>query len=278
MCEIKSKKKEFLFVCANKGNFKKYDIQSGIKLQEIANFDDDYIGLAYIKSLSVLVSGTGQGTVRIINVADFFEDQVINGQTFTSPYELMCIGGGIRSIGLSDDEKYFAVGEYRGPIRVMRTDQIHLNIEYARFDYHNDQVWEIKFIQRGENLLMASTSYDGKFVMTSLDELQVICTMQLDMMPRNMLFNPNSDFMYVINNKWQVHKIYFDFFLQSESRKALSIPFNVMRHCLTTTNSKETLACIPHVKDDMFYLKKINILTLLACQGNSEAIKCAIDN
>ena len=61
--------------------------------------------------------------------------------------------------------------------------------------------------------MIASTSYDGKFVMTSLDELQVICTMNLNMMPRNMLFSPNADFLFVINNKWQVHKIYLDFFL-----------------------------------------------------------------
>ena len=75
VCEILSKKKEFLFVCANRGNFKKYDIQTGIKLQEIAHFDNDYIGLAYIKSLNILISGTGQGTIRLINVSDFFEDQ-----------------------------------------------------------------------------------------------------------------------------------------------------------------------------------------------------------
>lgn len=171
VCEVLSKKKEFLFVCANRGNFKKYDIQTGIKLQEIANFDDDFIGLTYIKSLNVLVSGTGQGKVRLVNASDFFDDQYINGQKFSSPHELLSIGGGIRSIGLSADEKFFAIGEYRGPIRLMRTDQIHLNIEYARFDYHKDQVWEIKFIQRGCNLMMASTSYDGKFVVTSIDEL-----------------------------------------------------------------------------------------------------------
>ena len=94
----------------------------------------------------------------------------------------------------------------------MRTDQINLNIEYARFDYHKDQVWEIKFVQRGGNLLMASTSYDGRIVVTSIDELQVIFNLDLNMMPRNMIFHPHADYLYLINNEWQVHKISFDIF------------------------------------------------------------------
>ena len=84
---------------------------------------------------------------------------------------------------------------------------------------------------------MASTSYDGKFVVTSIDELQVIFNMDLGMMSRNMIFHPQADYMYLINNQWQVHKINFDFFELSESKKALSIPFNIMRHCMNTDDT-----------------------------------------
>lgn len=97
------------------------------------------------------------------------------------------------------------------------------------------------------------------------------------MTPRNTIFHPQSDFVYLINNQWQVHKINFDFFELSESRKALSIPFNIMRYCMNTEDIKESMSCIPHVKDDIFLLKKINILGMLARKGDSKAIKCALD-
>jgi hypothetical protein len=92
-----------------------------------------------------------------------------------------------------------------------------------------------------------------------------------------MIFHPRADYLYLINNEWQVHKINFDVLELRESKKALSIPFNIMRHCINTDVCEESLACIPHIKDDIFLLKKINMLGLLARKGEARAIKRALD-
>ncbi len=42
------------------------------------------------------------------------------------------------------------------------------NIEYARFKYHKDQVWEIQFVQRGLSNLLISLSMDKSIVVLSL--------------------------------------------------------------------------------------------------------------
>lgn len=102
--------KEYLYVCGNRGVLKRFDAKSGTLLDDYDRAEADFIGMAHCKRLDCLIVGGQAGAVLFLNCHGFKQPQVINGKPYPSPAELIPLGGNIRSICVSEDQKYLAVG------------------------------------------------------------------------------------------------------------------------------------------------------------------------
>lgn len=95
----------------------------------------------------------------------------------------MEVDGGIRCISVCSDDhpedEWVAVGMQRGKIILFKVIHLFENLEFATFeDTHKDQVWDIKFISRGEHVsLMLSVSLDGVIAVTDMDQRLVLYTL-----------------------------------------------------------------------------------------------------
>ena len=123
-----------------------YDIETK---ELVASLDDgtertnfqiqDNIALAYCRKFDCLVSGNQAGHVTIINADDFTRSIVINGQSCGDPaWAMTPVDGAIRSISVSPDQQYVAIGQQRGKIRLIETALMHRDIISYTFEPHHD--------------------------------------------------------------------------------------------------------------------------------------------
>ena len=67
-----------------------------------------------------------------------------------------------------------AIGTSKGTIKLFKTAYIEQDFAFATLNDHQDEVWAIRFMVRGKDVLMVSVAKDCRLIVTSLVEGRAI--------------------------------------------------------------------------------------------------------
>lgn len=192
---VKIGDEEYLFLCGKNNLFSKFEVATAKKVDELTiQGNNEFVGLAYNEKLNSLIVGSSNGQVRLVNASSFSAQHPVNRQMLESPFEMWTLEGGCRSIAVSQDQQFIAIGEQKGPITIMLTSQVHLKQDFHVFTYHFDQVWDVQFQKIQDKILLLSAALDGKFVVTSMEEKQIIYQMKFEgIQLRQMTIHPEAN-------------------------------------------------------------------------------------
>lgn len=90
---------------------------------------------------------------------------------------------------------------------------MHLKQDFHVFEYHYDQVWDIQFHKIQDKILLLSVALDGKFVVTSMQEKQIIYWIKFEAIQlRQLTIHPEANMVLLKKDQSnEVFKIHFDY-------------------------------------------------------------------
>jgi len=243
--------------------------------------DEDLLALDYIKPLNLVVLGAGDGKLRLVDL-DKIKKAVASGSTPDKPGEdpamlLSDMDSDIRAVDVSPDGKICAVGTSKGTIKLFKTAYIKEDFEFAVFSHHTDEVWNIKFMDKGDDQLMISIGKDEHLRVTSIKEGKEIFSLHLDEKLRSLVINEATS--TILTNSHLTNKCFKINISNSISAdKSNNIIDAIKATFLFSKDAHIKEACIHHISDDAFIFQKINLSTFSAFMSDSLGLKIAIDH
>jgi len=130
---------------------------------------DDLYCQGVIQKLNIIVSGSITGMIRLLDATDMDKLRENPNERIT---ELYALESGVRTIIVSKipEEKFIALGTEKGHIHVYETHNFVNKYKYHEFYHHEDKVWNMQFIQKGNDFLLVAASQDSYFSVSCLKE------------------------------------------------------------------------------------------------------------
>lgn len=238
----------------------------------------------FIRSMDTIASGSGKGILRLHDASDL---ELLSQEGSPAVHELCQLDSGIRAMQTSTypEEKYFAVGTSKGTVTVFEVKYLRQKkaFKYHIFRPHKEQVNDLKFIQKGDDFMLASLSGDGVFNVVCLKECIQLFKKAFGWDSISELANsPSTNTFLVLTRKSEVLKFNSsadgEYIRDLESCFCNDLDEAIKRTFLTEGNIDKQRACIEHVEgNEILALDKINILSIAAQLGQSQALAVACE-
>ena len=167
-----------------------------------------------------------------------------------SPFKVSSLDEGIKSISVSGDQTYIAVGLSSGKIIIFKSGFVFSKVYFATYHHHDDMISDMIFSKRSDYLnLLFSISRGGVMAVTSLNQAIVIYKVNLDNAKLTTIMEmPGMDSM-LINQAMtmDIFRVDFNYFEMAKSIRRCSFKYKILHHSLTTPHQVERLACAKHV-------------------------------
>ena len=230
---------------------------------------------AFIKSQNLLVLGFGSGIVRLIDVSDIkaIEEEDSQAITILDTFE-----SGIRRLLASENDDFLAIGTNIGMVHLYIAKDIKKGLKYHEYRKHNDQTWDMAFIKTEQEDLFMSTSKDGSLSIASLETNEILIKYE-KMCNANSIFQmfQKDDKIILRTNGFKLYEFEFYMDRHEKARKNKGqISYNLTENAKKTfLNSKDPMilrACLEYIPQTSLVLKNMNLASLAAYRGNSEAL------